>query len=112
MSEAKRMIPTSEQDWERLRKDVANHAAREENQNSQSDIERRVTKLEARLAVIEERMVSKLESLAAAYGVMAEALDKLVTRNEFDVIRFLVYLLTGGVVVTALVILIRAVLKL
>ena len=99
--------PGTEQAWEKLRSDVAVHAANQEQHGAHVEIERRVSKLEARLQVIAERMVSKREALAASYGVMAEALDKLVTRSEFDVVKTLTYLIAGGVVISALVIVIK-----
>lgn len=107
MSESQRMIPqAAKQAWEELREQVASHensALRDDHR----DVERRVTRLEARLTAVEVGMVSKLEGLAASYGVMAKAMDKLVTKDEFEPTRGLVQVIVAAIVIVAIAIIAR-----
>lgn len=110
MTEPKRMIPpAAKQAWEELQDQVASHNAQENSvlRDDHREVERRVTRLEARLTAVGVGMVSKLEGLAASYGVMAKAMDKLVTKDEFEPTRGLVQVIVAAIVIVAIAIIAR-----
>lgn len=105
-----RMIPPEKkQAWEEMRDQVAAHHAQENSvlRDDHRDVERRVTRLEARLTAVEVGMVSKLDALAGSYGVMAKAMDKLVTKDEFDATKGLVQVIVAAIVIVAIGIIAR-----
>ena len=103
---------SNEQAWQKLRRQVQQHSDPEatkqayDNANDHADAknmthERRIGKLEERQSVLESRTNSREESISAMLELMQRELVLLVTRPEFDHIRWIVYgislsMITGG----------------
>ena len=99
------------QSWERLRQEVSEHAAKTTQlhgaepdrrfaDRNYDQLEARVRHMELRLQKIELDVVARMEALAASYAALATAFDSLanrvVTRPEFDTVRFLTFITAAG----------------
>lgn len=71
----------TQQGWEQLRQTVAD-------QHEEGDsIERRVARMETRINILEVSIGNQLSALTTAFQHIANAVDRLVTKDRFDVVR-------------------------
>ena len=71
----------TQQGWEQLRQSVADQ------HDEGESIERRVARLEKKFGILEVAMVKQLEGLTVSWQVVAKAMDRLVTKDQFDAVK-------------------------
>ena len=86
----------AEQEWEKLRREVASMQGMQLTTASETQsVERRVSNLERRQNMLEVTHAKEWAALSTAFSQVAKSLDLLVSRTEFHPVRLIAYF-SGG----------------